>query len=137
MLVFLFEEMVRDEGGFMTDVAARLGIDARFYGSFEFPRKNASYDVASPAVHAAKVRLQELKLGRFLPQGRVKAAVRRAIQAPYALVNVRRRGADKSDDDRAVLAELDVEFGPYNRRLADELGLDLSSWESRVEASAS
>ena len=137
ILVFLFEHMVRDERGFMTDVAVRLGIDPGFYAEFAFPRKNASYEVASPGLHAAKVRLQELKLGRFLPGGRAKAAVRRAIQTPYALLNVRRAVADKTDDDRAVLAELDAEFAPYNRRLADELGLDLSAWETGKELPAS
>ena len=137
MLVLLFEDMVRGERGFMTDAAVRLGIDPAFYETLTFPSKNASYEVASPGVHAAKVRLQQLKLGRVLPQGRMKAAIRRAIQAPYALLNVRRAAADKTDDDRAVLAELDAEFAPYNRRLADELGVDLSAWDGPAKESAS
>jgi len=38
--------------------------------------------------------------------------------------------AKPSDDDRAVMAELDAEFAARNDRLASMTGLDLSYWRA-------
>jgi hypothetical protein len=45
-------------------------------------------------------------------------------------VNVDRSQIRRTSKEEQVLAELDQAFEPYNQRLAEVTGLDLSSWAS-------
>jgi hypothetical protein len=121
--VFLFEDLTRDNRAFMKAAAAALGLDPGFYDAYDFPLKNLTYQVKLQSLH----RLRS-KVGRRLPrEGRTKTLLRKATKGAYALNVVRTRPA-KSDDDYAVLAELDSEYAADNDRLAREAGLDLSAW---------
>jgi hypothetical protein len=118
MHIYLFESMLADQRGFMREVAADLGIDPSFYDAFDFERRNETFGVRSQGLQRARV-----VLGSRLVDGRLKNYLAKA----YARVNV--AAVEKpSDDDRAVMAELDREFAPRNERLASLTGLDLSAW---------
>jgi hypothetical protein len=66
-----------------------------------------------------------VELGSRLADGRLKTYMSKA----YGRLNV--AAVDKpTDDDRAVLAELDREFAQRNERLASITGLDLSQWRT-------
>lgn len=127
--VFLFEDLRRDARGFMRGFASRFGIDPAFYDRYGFAARNPTYRVRSPRLHRVRTRLANLRLGRLLPDGSGVDVVRRGFRRSYARLNVERATYQQTDEDRAVLADLDREFAPYNGRLADRFGLDLSSWE--------
>ena len=121
---FLFEELRRDHRGFACAVAERLGIDPSFYDSYAFPRKNRTIRIRNQWVHRAR-----RGIGARLPvttRKRLKAATAGA----YALVNVDRSPIRRTSEEEQVLAALDQEFEPYNQRLAEVTGLDLSAWGS-------
>ena len=126
--VVLFEHMRADQRAFMRDVASRLGIDAAFYDTYGYSRKNPTVQLRSSGVHRARKALARLKPGRLLPEGRLKRVLQRSFRRSYARLNVEQVGYQKTDDDRAVLAELDRELEPWNRRLAERFDLDLSAW---------
>ena len=127
--VFVFEHMRQDQRRFMRDVAGRLGIDPSFYDTYEFPKKNATVQLRSSGLHRARIAFARLKPGRLLPDGPVKRSVQATFRRAYARMNVESVGYQEMAEDRAALAELDREFAPYNRRLAEAFGLDLSVWE--------
>jgi len=118
MRIYLFESMVSDQRGFMGQVAVDLSIDPAFYDDFDFDRRNETFGVRSRRLQRARI-----ELGSRLSDGRLKSYLAKA----YGRVNV--AAADRpSDDDRAVMAELDMEFAARNERLASVTGLDLSCW---------
>lgn len=130
--VFLFERMREDERAFMRDVAERLAIDPSFYDDYDFPRKNATVQLRSSALHRTRLWLSRLRPGRLLPEGRLKRLAQRGFRRSYARLNVESVGYQVSVEDRAVLDQLDREFAPYNQRLAHEFGLDLRAWGMRA-----
>jgi hypothetical protein len=120
----LFEDLRRDQRQFGRMVAERLGIDPSFYDSYTFRRKNRTIRIRNQRVHQARRRI-----GARLPttaRKRLKAASARA----YTLVNVDRSPTRRTSEEEQVLAELDQEFEPYDQRLAEVTGLDLSAWGS-------
>jgi hypothetical protein len=54
--------------------------------------------------------------------------VHKATRRAYSAVNIERTRPSRTRDDHEVLSELDREFAPYNTRLAQEMGVDLSKW---------
>ncbi|MGH2427391.1 MAG: sulfotransferase domain-containing protein [Candidatus Limnocylindria bacterium] len=121
--LLLFEHMIRDERRFMRDLATHLGLEPSYYDSYPFLRKKPTVRTRSSRLHRLR-----LSLGRMIPAGRFKKRAHRALKAPYAALNFRVGSGDRSDEERAVLARLDSEFAPDNRRLAQLTGLDLSIW---------
>jgi len=120
MRIYLFESMVADQRAFMRQVARDLAIDPAFYDSFDFARRNETFSVRSQRLQRVRV-----ELGSRLADGRLKTYMAKA----YGRVNV--AAVDRpTDDDRAVMAELDREFAPRNERLASITGLDLSHWRT-------
>jgi sulfotransferase family protein len=120
MRIYLFESMVADQRAFMRQVASDLAIDPAFYDSFDFARRNETFSVRWQRLQRVRV-----ELGSRLADGRLKAYMAKA----YGRVNV--AAVDKpTDDDRAVMAELDLEFAPRDERLAAITGLDLSHWRT-------
>jgi hypothetical protein len=118
--IYLFEAMVADERAFMRQVARDLAVDPAFYDSFDFARRNETFSVRSQRLQRVRV-----ELGSRLADGRLKTYMSKA----YGRLNV--AAVDKpTDDDRAVLAELDREFAQRNERLASITGLDLSQWRT-------
>ncbi|MGH2427394.1 MAG: sulfotransferase domain-containing protein [Candidatus Limnocylindria bacterium] len=121
--LFLFEALQADQSAFMRSVAAALGIDQGYYADYHFPRKKQTYNVRLQMLQRTR-----LRMGRLLPRSSLKRALRKALTRPYTAMNVRRGQQARSDDDVRVLKELDAEFAPLNRRLAEQTGLDLSAW---------
>lgn len=121
---FLFEDLRRDQRGFARMVAERLGIDPSFYDSYTFPRKNRTIRIRNQWVHRAR-----RGIGARLP-ATTRKRLKAATAGAYALVNVDRSPIRRTSEEEQVLAELDEEFEPYNHRLAEVTGLDLSAWGS-------
>lgn len=120
--LLLFEDLKRDPRSFMRGVAERFGISAEFYDDYAFHRKNPSYRVRWHRLHRFR-----RELGRLLPPG-PRRVLKTATQPLYSRVNVLRGGQARSDDDQAVLEELDAEFALHNERLARATGIDLAAW---------
>lgn len=120
--LLLFEDLKRDPRSFMRGVAERFGIAAEFYDGYAFRRRNPSYRVRWHWLHGVR-----RELGRLLPRG-PRRVLKKSTQPFYSRINVLRGGQPRSDDDQAVLEELDAEFAPYNERLARATGVDLAAW---------
>ncbi|HKQ53076.1 MAG TPA: sulfotransferase domain-containing protein [Pyrinomonadaceae bacterium] len=118
--VLLFEEMKRDARAFMQDLARRIDIDPAFYDAYDSPLRNETINIRHASLHRRARRLNGL-VPRGPLKGLVKSLYLKAQSAPQA--------AGKSSEDRRALTELEHEFQPYNQRLAERLGLDLSSWD--------
>jgi hypothetical protein len=118
--VLLFEDLRANPRAFMKDFAARVGVDPSFYDAYDFPLKNETFGVRYPSLHRGVRRLNEL-----VPGAGLKGALRKVY------VKAQSGGSEngKSPEDARALEELEREFRPFNRMLADELGLNLSAWE--------
>jgi hypothetical protein len=121
--IFLFEALQRDNRSFMQDVAASLEIDPGFYQTYDFPLKNLTYQVRFQVLHRVRS-----AVGHRIPRGPAKNLVHKATKRAYSAVNIERTRPSRTRDDHEVLSELDREFAPYNTRLAQEMGVDLSKW---------
>jgi sulfotransferase family protein len=121
--VFVFEDLQRDNRSFMQNVAASLEIDPSFYETYDFPLKNLTYQVKFQALHRVRS-----AVGRRIPRGSAKTLLHKATRRTYSAINIERTRPAKTRDDYEVLAELEREFTPYNTRLSQELGVDLSAW---------
>lgn len=118
--VLLFEDLKANPRAFMKEFAARVGVDASFYDSYDFPLKNETFGVRYPSLHRGVRRLNGL-----VPSAALKGALKKA----YVKAQSGGRSEVKTQEDARALEELEREFRPFNRRLADELGLNLSAWE--------
>ena len=118
--VLLFEDLKADPRAFMKNLARRVGIDPAFYDGYGFPLRNETFSVRYQALHRRVRRLNEL-----IPPGGLKGALRKV----YLKAQAREPNGGQTPEDRRALAELEREFKPFNRRLAEEFGLDLSAWE--------
>src|SRR5205085_4112236 len=98
----------------------RVGVDPAFYDAYDFPLKNETFGVRYPSLHRGVRKLNELVSAHGL-----KGALKKVyVKAQSGGSN----GARTREDARALEA-LEREFEPFNRRPADELGLNLSAWE--------
>lgn len=118
--VLLFEDLKANPRAFMKELAARAGVDPSFYDSYDFPLKNETFGVRYPSLHRSVRRLNEL-----VPAAGLKGALRRV----YLKAQSGGASAGKTPEDARALEELEREFRPFNQRLSDELGLNLSAWE--------
>lgn len=118
--VLLFEDMRSNPRAFMKRFAARVGIDESFYDSYDFPVKNETFGVRYPSLHRGVRRLNEL-----VPAAGLKDALKKV----YVRAQSGGASSGKTQEDARALEELEREFRPFNLRLADELGLNLSAWE--------
>jgi len=118
--VLLFEELKREPRSFMQQLARRLGIDPTFFEAYDFPVKNETISVRNSSLHRS-IR----KLNGAIPRGRVK----NLLKGAYLKAQSNGNGHGKSPEDRQALLELEHHFEPFNQRLAEELGVDLSDWK--------
>jgi len=118
--VLLFEDLKSNPRAFMKGFAARVGVDASFYDSYDFPLKNETFGVRYPSLHRGVRRLNEL-----VPAAGLKDALKRV----YVKAQSGGTSTGKTPEDARALEELEREFRPFNQRLADEFGLNLSAWE--------
>lgn len=117
--VLLFEDMKNNPRGFMKELASRLGIDPGFYDAYDLPARNETLTVNYPSLHR-----RMKKFNGLLSDGKLKAALKRG----YLKAQSGNTKSEKSSEDTQALAELERDFQPFNQRLANELGLDLSAW---------
>jgi hypothetical protein len=122
--VLLFEDMKSNPSAFMKKFAARVGVDASFYDSYDFPVKNETFGVRYPSLHRGVRRLNEL-----VPAAGLKDALKKVYVRAQSGGNANGKSTGKSQEDARALEELERDFRPFNRRLADALGIDLSAWE--------
>jgi hypothetical protein len=118
--VLLFEDLKSNPRAFMKGFAAHARIDPAFYDAYDFPLKNETFGIRYPSLHRGVRKLNEL-----VPARGLKGALKKVYVKAQSVGS---NGARTPEDARA-LEELEREFRPFNRRLADELGLDLSAWE--------
>ena len=114
----LFESMVAEPQRVVTELASWAGMDSAFYADYAFPVENESYDVRSQRLQRLRMRLAP-----WLPAGSLKLALRRVYRTTFTTPPDR-----TSDRDRGLIAALEEEYRPANRRLAVLTGLDLSRW---------
>jgi hypothetical protein len=124
----LFEEMARDPRTFVRALAERLGLDPSFFDDYEFTRWNESFQIRSPRIHTMR-----RKIGRRLPAG-ARRRLKGTTASAYARLNVGSAERARTSDEAAVMAELDDYFEPFNERLAELTGLDLTPWTAEVRA---
>ena len=122
--VLLFEDLKANPRAFMKEFAARVRIDASFYDSYDFPLKNETFGVRYPSLHRGVRKLNEL-----VPAAGLKGALKKVYLRAQSGGASDGKSAGKTPEDARALEELEREFRPFNRRLADELGLNLSAWE--------
>jgi hypothetical protein len=118
--VLLFEDLKSNPRAFMKDFAARVRLDPSFYDAYDFPLKNETFGVRYPSLHRGVRKLNELVPG---------VGLKGALKKVYVKAQSGRSDNGKTPEDVRALEELEQEFRPFNRRLADELGLNLSAWE--------
>jgi hypothetical protein len=118
--VLLFEDLKSNPRAFMKDFAARVRLDPSFYDAYHFPLKNETFGVRYPSLHRGVRKLNEL-----VPSGGLKGALKRV----YLKAQSGGSHSGKTPEDARALEALEREFRPFNQRLADELGLNLSAWE--------
>lgn len=97
-----------------------LGIDPAYYDDYDFAPRNRTSPVRSRGIQ----RIAQ-SLAATVSPGPVKEAIKRI----YFAVQSTGRQEPRSEADKAILAELNEEFRPYNERLARAFGLNLSAWE--------
>jgi Sulfotransferase domain len=119
---FLFEDLRRDPGAFAATVASRLGIDPAFFDGYDFRPRNKSFRVRSAWLHNARRRA-----GRHV-SARTRRRLKRVTAGAYAFINVEGGRGAPTREEASVIAELDVEFEPYNEKLGELTGLDLGAW---------
>jgi hypothetical protein len=113
--VGLLETMRESPRDYLAELAAWLGIDPDFYADYAFAVVNENAAVRIRALQGAARRISNL-------------AGRRAsgLRAAYRRVNMTSvPGA--SDDDRAVMAEIDERLQDASRRLGNRFALDVAS----------
>jgi hypothetical protein len=103
-------------------VAARLGLDPGFYDTYAFSRKNTTYRIRHPWLHLAR-----RAVGRRLSPG-TRRRFKAVTAGAYARINVEPARFGQAGDEPDVLSELDRAFAPYDERLEELTGLDLSAW---------
>jgi hypothetical protein len=118
--ILLFEDMKADPPAFMQDLARRFRVDPAFYDDYDFPLRNETFKVRYQKLHRGARKLNEL-----VPTVGLKGALKRV----YLKAQAGKSNGHKTPEDMRALAQLEREFRPFNQRLADEFGLDLSAWE--------
>lgn len=119
--IYVFENLRDDPRRFMEGLCQDLGISAEPYQQYAFVRSNVSLRVKRQSLH----RFKRLLVG-VLPRSLVKRSV--LLKYIYRKLNIG-SAIEKSEEDIECLADLSVEFQPYNERLAREFDIDLSSWQ--------
>lgn len=116
--IHLLEDLRADPRGLMKALAHALGIDPSFYHEYPFPRKNASYQVASQRLHKLVLRASRLAP----PVGRS------AVKSLYLRLFTKPSSDQRTPAVEQVLAALDQRFRPDNERLARDFGVNVGPW---------
>lgn len=123
--ILLFEDLMADPRSAVSRLAETLALDTSgpraqdFYGSYPFPRENATFEPRSRRLHHWARRLRP-----FVPRHRLSLGLYRL----YLGLQRRRRRPERPPADQVVLAEIDELLADDNRRLTETFGLDLGAW---------
>jgi hypothetical protein len=118
--VYLMEHMVRRPRDFMWGFCAQVGIDPDFYATYAFDKKNETVQIKNQSLHR-----QAWKIGRRLSKNPLKSLLKAVYYRLQAAAP-----ESMTDDDKSTLNMLAQYYQPYNRRLTEELGIDLTAWET-------
>ena len=116
--VFLFEDMKRDPRTFMRNLSKRIGIDPGFYEDYDFIPYNETFYIKNQVLHRW---IREI--AKLIPQSVFKGLMKKiylGIQADKPELTL---------EDSMTLSGLECEFRPFNQRLAQELGIDITVWD--------
>src|SRR3990172_8709449 len=116
--VLLFEDMKRDPRTFMRNLSKRIGIDPGFYEDYDFIPHNETFYIKNQVLHR-----QIRKIAKSITQSVLKGLMKKI----YLRIQ-----ADKPEltlEDSMTLSGLECEFRPFNQRLAQELGIDITLWD--------
>lgn len=124
--VLLFEDLVRSPLAAMRRLADELKIDAGYFDGCDFVAHNRSTSIRSKRLHRLWNSMRESSsrnLSRLVP-----VAFKRVVRELYNAMNQNGEAMARGDAERRVIAELDADFDPCNRKLESLLGIDLSVW---------
>ncbi len=119
---FLFEQLQQDPATFMKSIAREFHIEPSFYGSYSFPRKNTTFRIRRPWMHRFR-----RAVGRRVP-AHTRKRIKASTASAYARINVEPARRSRTSADAETLLALEEYFEPFNERLAELTGLDLTSW---------
>jgi hypothetical protein len=119
---FLFEDLRRDPAAFMRSVAEEFGVEPSFYDSYSFARKNTTFRIRRPWMHRIR-----RGVGRHLPAD-TRKRIKASTASAYARINIEPARRSRTSADAEALVALERYFAPYNERLAEVTGLNLSPW---------
>jgi hypothetical protein len=111
--------MCADPRRVVSGLASRLGLEPSFYDDYAFVPANPTVRVRSSTIH---------RLVRRLAPAVPKNRLTRFVYRLY-LASQRQGRPETSSDDLVTLAELDDYYEPWNSRLAEVFGIDLSVWQ--------
>ena len=119
LVIWQFEQVMRDPQAAMKSLALRLGIDPEFYGSYDFAVRNETLAIRSKGLHRLGLRLQSM----------IPLAVQDVLLPLYLKLN----GAGRPTADAALKAEtkaLKPLFAESNAELAARYpeSIDLALW---------
>jgi hypothetical protein len=119
LLVYFFDDIVKDPRSLMRALCRRVDIDDKFYDDFRFQAENQAYVVRSSLLARAKFAVRKT-MPAYLPY--------RGIIKGYRAINVRANVRPPAPDAR-LIAEMRESFAEPNRRLSLLLGRDLpAAW---------
>ncbi len=118
IFVFTLEELMQNPKAGMQQFANWLNIDADFYNTFDFNKRNETFGVRSTGLHRLGLKLQPL-----VPYG-----IQEAIIPLYQKLNGTAIPKISKDEQRLV-AELKNFYAPHNTRLKTLFpSLNLENW---------
>lgn len=115
----LFERFVEDNYHIVTQICQVLGVDPSFYAERSVSSENETTLVRSPT-------LQRLayEIGTRIPDGWPK----RTMKSLYEWIQVRNTSSSEASETDRGIERLREYFKPWNERLAEHSGLNLSAW---------
>jgi len=120
VLIYLFDDLIRDGATFMRGACRDLGLNPAFYDSYAFPRQNETYAVKNVALQRLNIRIRDrLPKGAFY--NLLRSAYRSINTAPASKYGANGRTLQ-------IMAELRNRYARSNRLLAEHCGVDVSGW---------
>lgn len=121
IVAILFESLVRDPAGALSQLCRAIGIDEDFYQAYQFTKSNETIAVRSQILH---------RIFRSTWSWRMPIAIRKAGGRAYRAINV--GPATSSTNVHADdIRRLDVALADANQALQGLTGLDVSIWQKR------
>lgn len=122
ILVYQFEQLLKDRSAFMKGLASDLEIDPEFYDSFDFFHRNETVAVKNKVLHRWGLKLEPL----------VPKLMQEKLIPFYLKLNAR-KAPRISEKDKLLKEKLNERFIESNRKLKEVFPtIDLSLWDSEI-----